>query len=201
MNIEQAIEIINDQVDKTKYEAMINTASVITKLLEEYEIIPIIVGGLSVEIYTENDYTTRDIDFVSERHDLVENILLQLRFKKHGKVYYHDLIEVSVEIPSNHLAGSYEKVVKASITDDRYVYIISIEDIILDRLRAYTHWTSAQDGEWGFELLARNSDEVDKVYLYNHIEHPNEKVNLDEWYDILERESNSEIEVAAAEEN
>jgi hypothetical protein len=27
--------------------------------------------------------------------------------------------------------------------------------------------------------------EVDKVYLYNHLEHPKEKVALNEWYMIL----------------
>jgi len=37
--------------DKPKYEAMVTTAAIITKLLEAQGIKPIIVGGLSVEIY------------------------------------------------------------------------------------------------------------------------------------------------------
>lgn len=188
MLIEEAIEIINEQAHTSKYEAMINTASVITKLLEKHNIIPIIVGGLSVEIYTENDYTTMDIDFVSQRHDLVEEVLLKLGFQKRGRIYYHEISEVLVEIPDNHLAGSYEKVVKTIVSKDRYVYVISLEDIILDRLRGFTAWDSAQDGDWGFELLARNFDEVDKNYLYANLEHPKEKVALDEWFSILNRD-------------
>lgn len=57
---------------KPKYEAMLLTASVITKFLEEKNIQPVIVGGLSVEITTQSEYTTRDIPY-------------SLKFKKVGK--------------------------------------------------------------------------------------------------------------------
>ncbi|MFE4587464.1 DUF6036 family nucleotidyltransferase, partial [Bacillus subtilis] len=169
------------------YEAMINTASVITKLLEADKIKPIIVGGLSVEIYTENDYTTRDIDFVSDGHAKIANTLMSLGFRKEGtKDFVHDEIEVSVEIPSSFLHGSYEKVVKMNVTDSLYVYVISIEDILLDRLRAATAWKSKEDSKWGFELLARNRDELDVDYLYENLEAPIEKEELDLWFSIVD---------------
>lgn len=64
MNIHQAKVELKSLRDKPKYEAMLKTASIVTQLLEPYNIKPIIVGGLSVEIYTQQEYSTRDIDFV-----------------------------------------------------------------------------------------------------------------------------------------
>ncbi|MED4610255.1 hypothetical protein P9248_01310 [Bacillus subtilis] len=188
MQLEVARKIIEEQKFEKKYEAMINTASVITKLLEKDNITPIIVGGLSVEIYTENDYTTRDIDFVSDGRHKIEEVLFSLGFRKEGtKDFVHDEIEISVEIPDNFLAGDYEKIVKMKITDELYVYVISIEDIILDRLRAATAWKSREDSRWGFELLSRNVDDVDVEYLYDNLEAPVEKVELDLWFDTIEQ--------------
>jgi len=71
-----------------KYETMIKTASIITKMLEKYNIKPIIVGGLSVEIYTQGDFSTRDIDFVSDGFSIIEKLLLSLEFIKDGRHYY-----------------------------------------------------------------------------------------------------------------
>ena len=175
MNIEQAKLRLKEIESFKKYEAMIHTASIITQLLAKYNIKPIIVGGLSVEIYTQNDYVTRDIDFVSDGHQIIEDVLFSLDFKKEGKNYYHSGIEIAVEIPGNDLAGSYDKVSKVNIDNENYVYLISIEDIILDRLRAAVHWNSEQDSIWGFRLLVQHFEQVDLDYLRQNTE---DKVEL-----------------------
>lgn len=63
---------------KDKYSTMITTVAVLTKLLEDRNVSPIIVGGLSVEIYTNFDYSTRDIDFLSGKIDEVTELLKEL---------------------------------------------------------------------------------------------------------------------------
>lgn len=50
MNHSQARYQIEQLKDKPKYESMLKTAAILTGLLDEYKIKPIIVGGLSVEI-------------------------------------------------------------------------------------------------------------------------------------------------------
>ncbi|WP_049662164.1 DUF6036 family nucleotidyltransferase [Bacillus sp. FJAT-27231] len=64
---------------------MLKTAAILTKLLVERRVKPIIVGGLSVTIYTQNHYTTRDIDMVSDEYETIVNILGQLDFKKDSR--------------------------------------------------------------------------------------------------------------------
>lgn len=184
MDIKTAIAQIEKLKDTPKYESMIRTASIITKLLEQYEIKPIVVGGLSVEIYTQNDYATRDIDFILEDFDIMKDILFQLGFKRDTRHFYHSEIEIAIEIPGSKLAGDYEKVIKVVIDkdDDLYVYLISIEDIILDRLRATVHWKSQEDAKWGFKMLSYNVDDVDLEYLYNNLETVTEKNELNQWF-------------------
>lgn len=72
LNISQGLKELEEVKYMSKYEAMLLTASVITKFLEEKNIQPVIVGGLSVEITTQSEYTTRDIPY-------------SLKFKKVGK--------------------------------------------------------------------------------------------------------------------
>jgi len=48
---------------KTNFEKMIGTVGLLTQLLAENQR-PVIVGGLAVEIYTRNEYTTVDINLI-----------------------------------------------------------------------------------------------------------------------------------------
>lgn len=185
MDINQANRKLEELIDKPKYETMIHTASIITKLLEEHNIKPIIVGGLSVEIYTQQDYTTRDIDFVSDGYAFIQEILLSLRFKKENRHFYRSDIEIAIEIPDNYLEGSLKKVIKVDIEDGNYVYLISIEDIILDRIRAGVHWRSEDDQMWALKLLASNYESVDTDYLKNNTQSPEETELLQEWLEEL----------------
>ena len=69
-NIQKAKEALAQLHDKPKFEKLIHTAALITELLLPQGVRPIIVGGLSVEIYTLNGYTTQDIDFVLTKVEL-----------------------------------------------------------------------------------------------------------------------------------
>lgn len=188
MDIQQAKIELSKLKNSTKYDAMIKTAAIITLLLEKHRITPIIVGGLSVEIYTQSEYSTRDIDFVSDGYHIIEETLLSLGFDKKGRIYYHSGIEVAVEVPDNTLAGSYDKVAKLKLDEDYYVYLISAEDIILDRLRAGVHWASEEDQLWAFKLLSLNYDTVDVEYLKRQTENLEELTLLNSWLDELDKE-------------
>jgi len=151
--------------DKPKHEKMLLFASLLTELLEKHDIKPIIVGGLSVEIYTRGDYTTRDIDFVFPGRHIADNILLHLDFVKEGRYWYHPILEIAVEIPDDFLDGDKEKIIKFNLENQRHIYVIGIEDLILDRLRACVFRKSSSDCEWALRLMLTHKDILDFDYL------------------------------------
>lgn len=188
MNIEEAKMKLYSLKNKSKHEKMLEAAAIITQLSEINGVQPIVVGGLSVEIYTQQEYTTMDIDFVSDGYHIIENILCELDFNKKGRIFYNDAIEVAVEIPDNHLAGSYDKLVRYYIEDESYIYLISVEDIILDRLRAGLHWGSEDDLLWAFNIFSSNYQELDISYLKEKTEVNSEEKELDEWIRQLNKD-------------
>ena len=51
----------------------------------------------------------------------------------------HADLDVAIEIPDDVLAGSEEKITQVEI-EGLNVYIIGVEDLIIDRGNAYVHW-------------------------------------------------------------
>jgi hypothetical protein len=179
-NMQKAKEALEQLQNKSKFEKMLHTAAIITELILPLGIRPIIVGGLSVEIYTLNGYATQDIDFVMDGYDIVNELLLQLGFTKVGKNWVHSILGVSIEIPSNFLAGDYDKVTELPVAD-KAVYVIGIEDIILDRLRAAVHWKSGESREWGYRMLLMYLEELDMGYIQGRFDHPLEQTEFNLW--------------------
>ena len=173
-----------------KFETMLYTSAIITKLLDPEDIKPIIVGGLSVEIYTQKDYSTRDIDFVTHRANVVSELLVKLGFQREGRHLYHENLEVAIEFPDDSLAGSYDKVVRMDLDEeeDLYVYVISVEDIIMDRLRASLYWGESESKQWAMKLIASYYQQLDLSYMQTvgqGAENNQEMKELQLWIDQL----------------
>lgn len=74
-----------------------------------------------------------------------------------------------------------EKVLKVQLDDGLYVYLISIEDIIIDRLRASIYWNSGEDRDWGFKMLVDNFTAVDTEYIQSRLLAQKEKDEFSDW--------------------
>jgi hypothetical protein len=70
-----------------------------------------------------------------------------------------------IEIPDSRLDGSLERVLRVDVGDGYHLYVIGIEDLILDRLRAAVHWKSTSDEEWALLLLKTRWNDIDFTYL------------------------------------
>jgi len=161
-------------VHLSKHERMLELSALLTEYFKADGIKPVIVGGLSIEIYTRGNYTTYDIDFVTDGHDHFDVLLTkELGFKKEGRSWYHKGLELSIEIPANHLEGDPEKVIEVELASGRSIFVIGVEDIIIHRLESAfvsqpenPEWTD--DYEWAermFHIHQSDPDIMDLDYL------------------------------------
>ncbi|UNC93533.1 DUF6036 family nucleotidyltransferase [Candidatus Contubernalis alkaliaceticus] len=167
--LEWAIKELKRLNPDDKYNTMLYAMAIITKLLEVESVKPIIVGGFSVEIYTDRSYSTRDLDVITNKRNKVIQLLQKIGFKIEGRHLVYNELDLAIEFPDDELAGSYGKVNKINIneTDNLYVYVISYEDIIMDRLRAFLYWNEHESKEWGMKVLFRFFDKIDLDYMMN----------------------------------
>jgi hypothetical protein len=185
MNLSEAQVKLAELEHEPKFERMLGVCSILTQMLHKHGIEPTIVGGFAVEIYSRSEYTTVDIDLVLIRRDLADECLRSLGFSKLGRHWFHDPLGVSVEIPGDILnLSDRNKVLKMNLPDGGFVYVIGIEDIILDRLRACVHWKSSSDCEWGARLLLTHRTKLDLEYMTAKALEDLTMVKFREWLDL-----------------
>lgn len=122
---------------------------------ERGQLLPVLVGGSAVEVYTAGNYGSKDIDLVYDDSKALDEILLPLGFRRDGRYWYNDEIDIVVECPGSEPPVRIQKV---RLDDADEVFVISLEEIIVDRLCAFKFWRSKKDGEWAKVLLSNGVD-------------------------------------------
>ena len=124
-------------------------AGIVAEHLQQQGIQVVLVGGLAVEIYTENLYLTHDIDMVNtsyQKPTQMNEAMAQLGFKKQGRVYEHATTNITVEFPSAPISVGDELISKTGtvIVAGREIPVLLVSDVVKDRLAAYMHWKDNQ---------------------------------------------------------
>lgn len=135
------------------------TAAWVQGLFSEEGRVPVLVGGAAVEILTGGAYTTGDFDFVGCVPTSVRHKLEASGFKRTGRHWIHESAEIFLEFPSEAL-GVEEKAVRHQAFGYEIV-LVSVEDLLVDRLGAWAHWKSGVDGANAFLLFRIRRDEID----------------------------------------
>lgn len=138
--------------------------AVITEAIKEVGITPILVGDAAVEFYTFGGYATGDIDVIMPVSSRVDEIMSLLGFDKEGRFWVYKEADIYLESPPPPLAGEYDRVIEIDV-GGAPVSVIGIEDLIIDRLNAYVHWKSKEDGRWVRRLISIHKSEIDFDYL------------------------------------
>lgn len=171
MNVNNYLTVLDKlkSVPDTNTDKLIRVAGVITGYVKEaYDIDLIVVGGLSVEIYTEGGYTTQDIDFVGVNHEKIMQALSDLGFRREGRNSIHDELKVFVEVPDSVLKDADEYYLRNVTTEDGFeLSVIGVEDIIKDRLMSYIHHQELREREWAYNLIKKYKNEIDLDYIKN----------------------------------
>lgn len=129
----------------------LHLALLISEALQQIQRHPILVGGAAVEYYTEGEYVTADIDMVTDGGEDLRDVMVRLGFERHGKDFVNNHYQLYVEFPGSQL-GPEERWMALDVGGQQ-LRIISIEDLIVDRLNAYKFWQSSIDGVNALLLL------------------------------------------------
>ncbi|HMW47225.1 MAG TPA: nucleotidyltransferase, partial [Cellvibrionaceae bacterium] len=140
---------------------IIELARIIAEHLQDQGIEVVLVGGLAVEIYTENIYLTKDIDVVntnyaSSRH--LNTAMAQLGFAKKGRIYVNPTTDITVEFPTGPLSVGDELITRVTVAQlaTGQIPILQVSDIVKDRLAAYFHWRDRQSLVQALAILVKH---------------------------------------------
>lgn len=141
--------------------SIVELATIVADHLQQHDIEVVLVGGLAVEIYTENLYLTKDIDMVNTNYKSPQELrdaMSKLGFQKKGRVFVNDTTEISVEFPTGPLSVGDELVAKTTIAKvaKGQIPILDVSDVIKDRLAAYIHWQDKQSLVQALAILLKH---------------------------------------------
>jgi hypothetical protein len=151
-------------------ESVVRTASLaawIQNLYEDETTTPVLVGGAAVELYTQGAYTTGDLDLVGSVTRGVARALEGAGFERHGRHWIHEDAQVFVEFPGESLEPE-ERALWLDIGGVRLL-VISVEDLLVDRLGAWEYWQSSVDGVNAFVLLWEQRESIDVERLEQRV--------------------------------
>lgn len=132
--------------------------------LAPLDIEPILVGGAALEFYTAGGYATHDIDLALPSGGDVDAVFARLGFIKEGRFWHRADLDLLFEAPAE-LPGEDAPRTVVEV-DGLRVVILGIEDLLVDRLRAWVRWQSDEDGRWARRLALLYADRIDWAYLH-----------------------------------
>ena len=129
--------------------SIIELAAILAEHLQRNDVNVVLVGGLAVEIYTENLYLTKDIDMVNTNYkkpSALHKVMAELDFHKKGRIYVNDTTDITVEFPSGPLAVGNKPITSTTIvkTAKGNIPILHVNDVVKDRVAAFIHWQDRQ---------------------------------------------------------
>jgi hypothetical protein len=137
----------------------------LTARLAPHAIEPILVGGCALELYTEGGYTTSDVDLARPSGPEVDAAIADLGFAPRGRFWVRPELELYFEAPAPAgLPGETAPRTELDV-DGLRVVVLGVEDLLMDRLRAWVHWKSEEDRRWATRLALLYARELDWAYL------------------------------------
>lgn len=123
----------------------------------------VVVGGTPVAWYTRGLYASADVDVLCPSGPL-DGVLRAMGFEKEGRYWYRDDLRVVIEAPGTALEAYRDRTTEVEI-EDVSVTLVSVEEAILDRLRACVHWRSELDCEQAYHMMALHRESIDGPYM------------------------------------
>jgi len=141
-------------------------AARVSQVLETAGITATLSGGAAVSIYTNNEYESKDLDFVTaERRDSLATALAPLGFvlASDRRHFTHEDTHLFLEFPAAPLQFGNRIVNHDDVPTLQTVWgplrVVTPTLCVMDRLAAYWHWHDRQS--WDQAVMVASHHEVD----------------------------------------
>jgi hypothetical protein len=128
----------------------------------------VLVGGACISIYTENKYSSLDLDFIANgmiTRQRIRSALAEINFVEEQRYFKNPETAYFIEFPTGPLAIGDEP--PAEITTLCFstgsLRLLSPTDSIKDRLAAYYHWKDQQSLEQAILVAHNHAIDLEEV--------------------------------------
>jgi hypothetical protein len=123
-----------------------------------------VVGGSALEIYTEGDYVSQDIDLVARDPKRAVAVLRLWGFRRDGMYWVSPDFRPSVQIVGKYDSGSL-RLAQVVATEYGNVRLAALEDIVVKRLVEARHWKRPEALAEAMLAVERYGAEMDWEYV------------------------------------
>ena len=159
-NILETLKKIEDPVKRR-----VSFIGILTNELKKNDKFPlVIVGGEALEIYTQGNYTTGDIDIITkENKKSLLTILEKWGFKEIDRFIVNEELDIYIDVCGD--VYDKKRTNRIKLNDNIIITLITVEDLIIDRFCSFKFWKIKEDFRWGLVLLYNYDKKIDKKYL------------------------------------
>lgn len=151
---------------------------IVSDRLREIGLEPVLVGGGALEFYTAGGYTTGDVDLALPHGRDVDESFADLGFQKDGRFWIREDLDLYFEAPAPYsLPGETAPRTRVEI-EGLQIVVLGVDDLLMDRLRAWVHWKSGEDERWAKHLAALYAERLDWAYLKSKVQNSEEEAAL-----------------------
>lgn len=157
-------------------------AIIVCTCLKQDQIDAVLTGGAVVSIYSDNQYQSDDLDFITfaSRKDISKS-LIKIGFQEtKGRYYVHDLTDYIVEFPSGPISVGNKPVTnfKEIILKDGYLKLLTPTHCVMDRLAAYYYWNDQQSLDQAIMVSRKHQIDFIEIEVWSKEEGLEEKFSL-----------------------
>ena len=150
---------------------VVELAALVSETLESAGLEAVLSGGAVVTIYSDNEYESLDLDFVTvERMSRIEEAMTMIGFERaSGRHFEHSRSPYIVEFPAGPLSvgdGVVQDTARLT-TKVGTVRILTPTQCVMDRLAAYYHWHDPQGIEQAVMVAARHDVDLKLVQTWS----------------------------------
>jgi hypothetical protein len=148
-------------------ERKLAVVSLIDRQVQRIEWRAIVISGLAVEFWTRGAYSTTDIDLYLPHGPAVDDLLAELGFQRQGRHWVIPEHDLFIEAPASFPAES-EEVYEITLRSGYRVLLLSLEDVLIDRLHQFVSGGHRDVASQALSLLG--AEDLDRERLEERAE-------------------------------